>query len=65
MKVCSQVFQAENVNSTWDVIQMLSKEGFYVIDANDEAVTEDRLNQHDKFDLVSVFYTSKLRNKSH
>ena len=33
---------------------MLSKEGFYAIDTNDEAVTEERLNQNDEFDLVSM-----------
>ena len=52
VKVCSQVFQSEEIKSTWGVIQKLSKEGLYVIDTNDEAVTEERLSQSDEFDLV-------------
>jgi len=51
VKVCSQVFQSEEIKSTWGVIQKLSKEGLYVIDTNDEAVTEERLSQSDEFDL--------------
>ena len=34
------------------MIQELSNAGYYVIDALDEAVTEERLLQQDKFDLV-------------
>ena len=56
MKVCSQVFQSEEIKSTWDVIQKLSKEGLYVIDTNDEAVTEERLSQNNEFDLVSELF---------
>ena len=53
MKVCSSVCHSDSINTIWDVIQNLSKEGFYIIDANDEAVTEERLDQNDEFDLVS------------
>eukprot|EP00795_Rhopilema_esculentum_P008199 gene8199-14133_t len=51
-KVCSQFFDEERrVDSMWDIIQELSYDGFYAVDSNDEAVTEERLTDLESFDV--------------
>ena len=53
--MCSQFFDEERrVGSMWDIIQQLSYDGFYAVDSNDEAVTEERLTQLESFDVVCL-----------
>eukprot|EP00794_Sanderia_malayensis_P011804 gene11804-13027_t len=54
MKVASQLLNSDSeIVSFWDVIQLLANAGFYVIDFNDEAVTEERLAEQAPFSMES------------
>ncbi len=56
MKVCTQILNLEKqIQSFWDVIQELSNAGVYVVDVNDQAVTEERLAEQETFDMVCCF----------
>lgn len=55
LNVCKPFYKAP-LYSLWDLIQRLSQNGVYVMDDNDEAVTDQDLTEKFPFKIVSWIF---------